>query len=301
MRMKRLNCTVWLSRVAIVFLLCGLGLSTGRCAEEIFALINGFPGDSTAPNHVGWTDVSFLNHGLTRVLPSNAQHAEITLTKRVDKSSPLLYDQANHGPAISSVQIDIIKSQPAFIQFYNITLNNAYVTSVRTSAGGEVPRENVTLAYGKISWTYTQVGTQGQESPSYTAVWTRTNDTGSSMDTDLDGMPDSYELANGLNPNVNDANGDLDHDGLTNYQEYLAGTSPNNFNSVFRVTRADLTNGLVRVTWTSVAGKTYTVHAANTVNGPYTPVRNVPSAGTGETFSDFPPSASRQFYRVSTP
>ena len=37
-------------------------------------------------------------------------------------------------------------------------------------------------------------------------------------DSDADGMPDIYEQANGLNPNVNDAAGDLDMDGLTNLQ-----------------------------------------------------------------------------------
>lgn len=46
-------------------------------------------------------------------------------------------------------------------------------------------------------------------------------------DDDNDGMPDSWEdLYPGLDPLVNDADGDLDHDGVTNYEEYLAGTSP---------------------------------------------------------------------------
>lgn len=47
-------------------------------------------------------------------------------------------------------------------------------------------------------------------------------------DTDGDGMPDAYELSNGLNPDVNDANLDKDNDGLTNLQEYKLGTDPQN-------------------------------------------------------------------------
>ena len=45
-------------------------------------------------------------------------------------------------------------------------------------------------------------------------------------DSDGDGIPDNVETAAGLNPNEpQDAAGDLDNDGLTNIQEYLAGTS----------------------------------------------------------------------------
>ncbi|WP_290518071.1 Ig-like domain-containing protein [Alcanivorax sp.] len=46
-------------------------------------------------------------------------------------------------------------------------------------------------------------------------------------DADGDGMPDSYELANNLNPNdSSDADQDKDNDGLTNLEEFLLGTSP---------------------------------------------------------------------------
>ena len=40
-------------------------------------------------------------------------------------------------------------------------------------------------------------------------------------DTDQDGMPDYWETARGLNPNVADDNGDDDSDGYTNIEEYL--------------------------------------------------------------------------------
>lgn len=53
-------------------------------------------------------------------------------------------------------------------------------------------------------------------------------------DNDNDGMPDTYEIANGFDPrNALDANEDTDNDGLTNLQEFLAGTDP---------TRADTDN-----------------------------------------------------------
>ena len=48
-------------------------------------------------------------------------------------------------------------------------------------------------------------------------------------DDDGDGMPDVWEIQYGLNPLVDDAQQDLDGDGVQNYAEYLAGTVPDNF------------------------------------------------------------------------
>ncbi|CAB1059315.1 Vibriolysin, extracellular zinc protease (EC @ Pseudolysin, extracellular zinc protease (EC [Olavius sp. associated proteobacterium Delta 1] len=51
-------------------------------------------------------------------------------------------------------------------------------------------------------------------------------------DTDNDDLPDDWEIDNGLDPldstGVNGKDGDLDSDGLTNYEEYLLGSSPDN-------------------------------------------------------------------------
>lgn len=50
-------------------------------------------------------------------------------------------------------------------------------------------------------------------------------------DNDGDGMHNSWETANGLNPDVNDAAGNPDFDAFTNLQEYQAGTDPSDINS----------------------------------------------------------------------
>lgn len=45
-------------------------------------------------------------------------------------------------------------------------------------------------------------------------------------DSDLDGLPDEWELKNGLNPNADDALQDADADGFTNLEEHQAGSNP---------------------------------------------------------------------------
>ena len=62
---------------------------------------------------------------------------------------------------------------------------------------------------------------------------TDTDGQGDACDTDddNDGMSDTYEIANGLLPLVDDAAGDLDEDGLTNLEEFQLGSSANNTDS----------------------------------------------------------------------
>jgi len=61
----------------------------------------------------------------------------------------------------------------------------------------------------------------------YNPAWENINLTPTD-DKDFDGMPDSWEIDHGLNPDdSSDANEDPDHDGLTNLEEYVGGTDPN--------------------------------------------------------------------------
>ncbi|MCW1925774.1 exo-alpha-sialidase [Luteolibacter arcticus] len=77
-----------------------------------------------------------------------------------------------------------------------------------------------------------------------------------SADADSDGMPDAWELLNGLNASANDAGLDRDHDGVSNRDEYVAGTDPENAASVLGVTSYDAGGNLK---WKSVPGRSYAV------------------------------------------
>ncbi|MGI9240376.1 MAG: sulfatase-like hydrolase/transferase, partial [Verrucomicrobiales bacterium] len=77
-------------------------------------------------------------------------------------------------------------------------------------------------------------------------------------DNDADLLPNAYELANGLDPDSpKDAAADLDGDGNTNYEEWLAGTDPNDPSEFFRVVDLQKASEQISLTWPSVIGRSY--------------------------------------------
>jgi hypothetical protein len=124
-------------------------------------------------------------------------------------------------------------------------------------------------------------------------------------DSDGDGMPDSYETANGLNPgNANDASLDADGDGQSNKSEFLAGTNPQVPGSRLAATvTPTATNGQFAISFTAVAGKTYTVRFKNTLSdATWTTLQQIPapSIDTLTTVMDTP-GVPQRFYQVVTP
>ena len=122
-------------------------------------------------------------------------------------------------------------------------------------------------------------------------------------DTDQDGIPNTVETGLGLNPLLaGDGNGDLDGDGMTNSDEYRAGTDPLDPASHLRV---DLTTvpGQATVRFGAVSNKTYTVQFANSLPAPsWTGLAHVLAVSSNrvESFID-PAWTTSRVYRVVTP
>ena len=122
-------------------------------------------------------------------------------------------------------------------------------------------------------------------------------------DSDGDGMPDAWETANGLAPGIaDDATQDADHDGMTNQQEYLAGTDPQDAASRF-TNAITLDGGVPSVRFIARAGRGYTVQVSDTL-GSWSKLADVaPQAVTAEVGVADPAAAAepRRFYRILTP
>lgn len=302
----------------LVFTFLLVATLPGQAAYRVFLKLDNIEGESLDENHRKWIDVDSFSQRLSRP-PGPLQPIEGTISvwKRVDKSSPALRLHCNKGTFFTSATIEFVRFTEGGFRFYQIELSRVRVRAVSesgSSGGGDV-FESIDLDYERIEWTYTPQRPDGSAEPAITAFWdipenrggigvpTPDNDNdgipdSSDPDDDNDGIPDVYESANGLNPFSNDANGDLDHDGMSNYNEFIAGTSANNPNSVFRVLRTSTNLGTVQITWSSVAGKNYEVLSSSEPNGPFSISTNTASAGNGETSASIPVNESSRFFRI---
>jgi hypothetical protein len=89
------------------------------------------------------------------------------------------------------------------------------------------------------------------------------------LDTDHDGMPDYWELENGLNPEdntgVNGASGNRDGDSMSNLQEWNAGTAANDAQDTFQILSFTLTADDVDVLFMAAPGRRYSLLTRETL------------------------------------
>lgn len=99
----------------------------------------------------------------------------------------------------------------------------------------------------------------GNEPTNWVAAAPTPGQAAGSGDSDNDGLPDSWEQENGTLVFVADADDDPDGDGLTNREEFLAGTHPNDATSVLKFTEIATLNDSVVLQFLAISNRTYSL------------------------------------------
>ena len=181
---------------------------------------------------------------------------------------------------------------------FSVTYDNAAPWPAEADNSGlSLQRMNFTLAAtNAVSWIAASPTPGGPLPPEL-------------LDSDGDGLPDGWEIAHGFNPAINDASEDADYDGLSNYQEFLAGTDPRRADDGLRIESLCTTlspGGLaVMLGFPARSNKTYSIAYRNSSDGGgWTNLLNVTSHPTNRFITAtnvLAPGASSRFFRLATP
>lgn len=135
-------------------------------ADAIFLKIPDVPGDSTVANFADQIEVLSFNHGVSAQVTSDVSnqnrtsgrpmHQDFTLTKFLDKSSPLLNQKCCMGSVLGEVVVTVGRNDAGeILELVTYTLSDVVISSVSVGGGGGgKPVETVSLNYSAITWTY---------------------------------------------------------------------------------------------------------------------------------------------------
>ncbi|MDB6070418.1 MAG: hemolysin-coregulated protein [Verrucomicrobiales bacterium] len=255
-------------------LLCVLAPLTVR-ATDFAVLLSGVDGGSTDAAFTG----GFLIEGFGVDGPLfTGAPAELALSKRIDKASPLLMKGCASGKHFANAVIVGRRSAAGGgtdgSDYIKITLKEVLISGI-SQGGDDAPldSETIKLRCSSIFYRYYPVS-QTPVPPVFMDLAT------SGPDTDGDGMPDGWEKHFRLNDKVRDGTLDSDGDGLTNADECRLGFNPLSGDSFFG---ADVTptgnGGALDVGWDAIPGKRYIVEWSPNPGVPFQPLAEVTPVG----------------------
>jgi len=150
--------------------------TTSTSGPKGFLNIPSIPGESTDPNHLGQIDVLSWSLGLAGANTGQgcaASHSptgqgasaqDMTVVKRIDKSSPPLMSAAGGNTNLGTVTLAVTKplSNQTDGEYLDYTMTNALVTSVQwVGSGDDTPMEQVTFQFQSLTVSYKQENTDG--------------------------------------------------------------------------------------------------------------------------------------------
>lgn len=163
-------------------------------AFDAYLEIDGIPGESTDGGHKDWVEIKDYSHNINQPMSGSASsgggrsseranHGVFQITKELDKASPKLSLCCCNGENISKVTIELCRAGGDKQKYMTYEMEDVVVQSIgpqgNPNGDGNLPLESVAFAYGKITWTYTQLdGKSGKPVGDVSSHWDQTENMG---------------------------------------------------------------------------------------------------------------------------
>jgi type VI secretion system Hcp family effector len=150
---------------------------------DVFLQIDGIPGESTDDKHKNWIEVSSYSHGVCQLSAGErstggaatggrCDHQDFTISKSLDKASPVLNLYCSNGKHIEKITIELCRATGDKQPYLVYKLVDSVVSSVGIGGGGGgIPNESVTFNYGAIYWTYIETDHQSGKKKGEIKKW----------------------------------------------------------------------------------------------------------------------------------
>ena len=147
---------------------------------DMYMQIEGLKGESTDTEHKDWIEVLSFTHAITQpasataaaTIAGRSQHSAYTITKRLDATSPKLYEMCSSGKHVKSVNLEMMSSSGnKKARFMQVKMEEVVISHVAPSGDGDFPSESVSFNYGTIKWTYTVQRADGSQGGNVTGSW----------------------------------------------------------------------------------------------------------------------------------
>jgi type VI secretion system secreted protein Hcp len=155
------------AKITLALFLCLLAIAPGQAAMDMFLKVDNVPGESLDKSNAGAIDVLAWSWGMSNpgsIVTGGGSGAgkvniqDLSLTKYVDKASPLLMLGCSKGTHYPTAVLTLRKAGSTPVVFMKITMKEVMVTSLSTGGSGGEDRftENVTLTFAEVLVEYWQ-------------------------------------------------------------------------------------------------------------------------------------------------
>ena len=152
-----------------------------HAASDYLLVIEGVEGESTDAKHPRSIEIESFSMGVQATLGTiggggttagKATFSDLMVTKKLDKSSPILYLNCAQGKHIPKATLYVRKAGDRPLEYYVVTLTDVIITSVQTAgSSGSVPSESLSLNFARIQYSYIAQKADGSLDTPVTSGW----------------------------------------------------------------------------------------------------------------------------------